>query len=118
MRDFKRDQIKIYYSLFVDDGKVDKYGNKVGSYSVPKELYISVSAEKGESINEVFGKDTDYDREMSTTNTNCPIDEYTHLWIGVDVSKPYNYVVKKVANSRNQKRYAIKEVKVDFKNEN
>lgn len=118
MRDLKRDQIKIYYSLYEPDTTVDKNGNKIGSYTSPIELFISVSVEKGESINEVFGKNTDYDREMSTTNTKCPIDEYSRLWIGIDISKPYNYIVTKVAKSRNQKRYAIKEVKVDFNNEN
>lgn len=118
MRDLKRNQEKIYYSLYIPDSATDKYGNVVGSYSEPQKLLISLSVEKGESVNEVFGKNTDYDREMSTTNKQCPIDEFSRLWIDIETSKPHNYIVVKVANSRNQKRYAIKEVKVNFNHEN
>ena len=111
MRNLKRDQFTIYYSLFKKDGAVDKYGNKIGGYTKPMKLKISLSVASGNANYNVFGKDTDYDREMSTTDINCPIDEYSRLWIGIDTSKPYNYVVKKVATSKRQKRYAIKEYK-------
>lgn len=111
MRNFKRDQSTIYYALFQEDSAVDKYGNRIGGYTTPTRLKISLSAAKGDSNYNVFGKDTDYDREMVTTDTDCPINEYSRLWIGVDTSKTYNYVVTKVATSKREKRYAIKEHK-------
>lgn len=111
MRNFKRDQFTIYYALFQEDSAVDKYGNRIGGYTTPTRLKISLSAAKGDSNYNVFGKDTDYDREMVTTDTDCPINEYSRLWIGVDTSKTYNYVVTKVATSKREKRYAIKEHK-------
>lgn len=111
MRSLKRDQRTIYYALYKKDGAVDKYGNKIGGYTKPRKLKINVSVAKGNVNYNAFGKDTDYDREMSTTDTNCPIDIYSKLWIEVDTSKPHDYVVTKVATSREQKRYAIKEYK-------
>ena len=111
MRNFKRDQFTIYYALFQKDSATDKYGNRIGGYTEPTKLKISLSAAKGDSNYNVFGKDTDYDREMVTTDTNCPIDEYSRLWIGVYTSETHNYVVTKVAVSKREKRYAIKEYK-------
>lgn len=110
MRSPRRNKQKIYYSLYQKDATVDKWGNTVGGYTDPKELYISLSAVSGETSNETFGKDVDYDRTMVTTIMSCPIDTYSHLWIDRNTDEPYNYVVKKVALSKNQKRYAIKEI--------
>lgn len=111
MRNFRRDQSTIYYALFLKDNGVDKYGNKIGGYTEPKRMKISLSVAKGDLNYNVFGKDTDYDREMTTTDTKCPINEYSRLWIGVDTSETHNYVVTKVATSKREKRYAIKEYK-------
>lgn len=111
MRNLRRDQSTIYYSLFKKDGAVDKYGNKIGGYAEPVSLRISLSVAKGDASYNVFGKDTDYDREMSTTDVNCPIDEYSRLWIDVNTSHTHNYVVTRVATSKREKRYAIKEYK-------
>ena len=116
MRSLRRNMSSIFYSLYDENTKVDKWGNKVGGYGKPVPLKISLSAEKGSSSNEVFGKELDYDREMVTTNMECPIDEFSHLWIDVDISKPHDYIVKKVAKTKNQKRYAIKKVNVDYEN--
>lgn len=118
MRTPRRNLSKIFYSLYIDDSTTDKWGNKVGKYSEPVSLKISLSVEKGSSSNEVFGQELDYDREMVTTNINCPIDEYSRLWIDVDTTLPHDYIVKKVAKSKNQKRYAIKRVDTEYGNKN
>lgn len=115
MRNLRRDQTTIYYSLYQKDAKTDKYGNKIGGYTEPTKLDISLSVVSGQTENNIFGKNVDYDREMSTTDINCPIDEYSKLWVGIDTSKPSNYTVIKVATSKRQKRYAIKEVKSSTK---
>lgn len=117
MRSPRRNMSSIFYSLYDENSKVDKWGNKVGGYGEPTLLKISLSAEKGSSSNEVFGQELDYDREMVTTNMECPIDEFSHLWIDVDTSKPYDYIVKKVAKTKKQKRYAIKRVNVNYENQ-
>ena len=79
----------------------------------PLSMRISVSANKGEASQQPFGADLNYDREMSTHDMNCPIDEYTHLWIdGRKTDETHNYVVKAVSKSLNCIRYAIEKVNV------
>jgi hypothetical protein len=74
---------------------------------------MSVSANKGEASQQAFGMDLEYDREMSTHDMSCPIDEYTHLWIdGKDTKETHNYIVKAVSKSLNCIRYAIKKVNI------
>lgn len=111
----RRNMSKIFYSLYiVDSSAKDKWGNTIGKYSEPIPMNISLSVEKGSSNNEVFGQELDYDREMVTTKMTCPIDEYSRLWIDTDITEPHDYIVKKVAKSKNQKRYAIKRVDTDY----
>ena len=43
MRNFKRDQFTIYYALFQKDSATDKYGNRIGGYTEPAKLKISLS---------------------------------------------------------------------------
>ena len=76
-------------------------------------MSISISANKGEASAQSFGADLNYDREMSTHDINCPIDEYSHLWLdGRSTEETHNYVVKAVSRSLNCIRYAIKRVDV------
>lgn len=83
MRDSARNQVKIWYALRNMSADKDEWGNtkNVTTYSSPKELKISISANKGEASAQAFGADLQYDREMSTYDMTCPIDEYSHLWI-------------------------------------
>lgn len=115
MRDLKRNQQTIWYSLLnVSVGK-DEWGNTedVKTYGEPISMNISVSANKGEVSQQAFGADMKYDREMSTHDMDCSIDEYTHLWIdGRDISETHNYIVKAVSKSINCIRYAIEKVTV------
>jgi hypothetical protein len=113
MRDLKRNQSTVYYSLCIPKSARDKNGNLISSYSEPVSGKFSLSVTKGTAENEPFGREVDYDREMTTHNMNCAIDEHSRLWIGISTDKPYNYIVKKVAKSLNCIRYAIKEVKND-----
>ena len=115
MRDLKRNQQTIWYSLLnVSTGK-DEWGNTedIKTYGEPIAIKMSVSANKGEVSQQAFGADLKYDREMSTHNIDCPIDEYAHLWIdGRDTKETHNYIVKAVSKSLNCIRYAIEKVNV------
>ena len=115
MRDLKRNQQTIWYSLLNVSVGEDEWGNTedVKTYGEPVAINMSVSANKGEASQQAFGMDLDYDREMSTHDMSCPIDEYTHLWIdGRDINDTHNYIVKAVSKSLNCIRYAIKKVNV------
>ena len=115
MRDLKKNQQQIFYSLLNVSVGEDEWGNTedIKTYGEPVGIYISVSANKGEVSQQAFGAELDYDREMTTHNMNCPIDEYTHLWIdGRSTTDTHNYIVKAVSKSLNCIRYAIKKVNV------
>lgn len=115
MRDLKRNQQTIRYSLLNVSTGEDEWGNTedIKTYGEPVSMDISVSGDKGEISQQAFGMDLDYDREMSTHDMSCPIDEYTHLWIdGRSIEETHNYIVKAVSKSLNCIRYAIKKVNV------
>lgn len=115
MRDIKRNQQTIWYSLRNITTDTDEWGNTVDikDYGLPKSFDISVSADKGVASAQTFGVDLQYDREMSTHDMSCPIDEYTHLWLdGRDTADTHNYEVAAVSKSLNCIRYAIRRVNV------
>ncbi len=115
MRDLKRNQQTIWYALLNVSKDTDEWGNTVDikGYGEPISMRINVSANKGEVSAQAFGTDLKYDREMSTHNMNCPIDEYTHLWLdGRKVTETHNYEVAAVSKSLNCIRYAIRRVNV------
>jgi hypothetical protein len=115
MRDLRRNKQKIFVSLLNVSTDTDEWGNTVDikKYGEPYEMSISISANKGEASAQSFGADLNYDREMSTHDMNCPIDEYSHLWLdGRNTEETHNYIVKAVSRSLNCIRYAIKRVDV------
>jgi hypothetical protein len=115
MRDLKRNQQTIWYSLLNVESEKDEWGNTqdIKAYGEPIETKMTLSGNKGEASEQAFGADLKYDREMSTHDMNCPIDEYTHLWIdGRDTKETHNYIVKAVSKSLNCIRYAIEKVNV------
>lgn len=115
MRDLKRNQQTIWYSLLNQSSEADEWGNTIDvkEHGSPVEMSISISANKGEASAQTFGADLQYDREMSTHNMSCPIDEYTHLWLdGRKVTDTHNYEVVAVSKSLNCIRYAIRRVNV------
>ncbi len=113
MRDNAKNQVKIWYAQRNISADKDEWGNtkNVTTYSSPKELKISISANKGEASAQAFGADLQYDREMSTHDLTCPIDEYSHLWLdGRSNKETHNYEVVAVSRSLNCIRYAIRRV--------
>lgn len=117
MRDLKRNQIKITYRLFLgQQAIIDEYGCDTGEtapmYGEETELFISVSANKGDYSIQQFGDLLDYDRTMIVSDIECPIDENTRVYIN---GEPY--IVKAVARSLNATQYAIKRVDIDENNQ-
>lgn len=112
MRDLMINQRKIHYQCYSDEETFDKYGNPRKKYGEIKELNLCVSSNKGESTEDIFGRDLDYDRTMTTHDMSCEIDEFTRLWIDNSVDKPFDYTVKSVSKSYSSIKYAIKKVNV------
>jgi hypothetical protein len=115
MRDLKRNQQTIWYALLNVSASSDEWGNTtdIKTYGEPVSIKMSLSGNKGEASQVAFGTDLQYDREMSTHDMNCPIDEYTHLWLdGRSTNETHNYVVKAVSKTLNCIRYAIEKVNV------
>ena len=115
MRDLKRNQQIIWYALLSQSAAEDEWGNtdNIQTYGEPQPVTMSVSGNKGEAAAQAFGADLRYDREMSTHDMTCPIDEYTHLWLdGRDLTATHNYEVAAVSKTLNCIRYAIRRVNV------
>ncbi len=115
MRDLRRNRQAIWYALRNISTTSDEWGNTedVKTYGEPVQTYLSISGNKGEASSQPFGTDLEYDREMSTSDMTCPIDEYSHLWLdGRTPDQPHNYIVKAVSRTLNCIRFAIKKVDV------
>ena len=115
MRDLKRNKQKIWFSLRNVHAATDEWGNTedVKTYGEPLPFELSVSGNKGEAAGQAFGTDLSYDREMSTSDMTCPIDEYSHLWLdGRLPTETHNYIVKAVSRTLNCIRFAIEKVNV------
>lgn len=102
--------------------KTDADGNLIGqkmpSYNEPVPLDIHVGWARGSADMDIFGIALDYDKPMVTDIMDCPIDENTVLFVDKqpefdDNDLPmYDYIVKRVAKSKNYITYAIKKVNV------
>ena len=115
MRDLKRNQQTLWYALLNVSVAEDEWGNTedIKTYGTPVQTKMSISANRGEASAQAFGADLNYDREMSTHDMDCPIDEYTHLWLdGRSPAETHNYEVAAVSKSLNCIRYAIRRVNV------
>ena len=96
---------------------VDEWGNETGesayeSWSEPAKLMLNISPPTGSAEANPFGAFTDYSYVVSSSSKkhNTPLYEGTHVWFQTDVSKPFNYIVAKVAEHITDTKYALKEV--------
>ena len=118
MRELERNKRTVYYARFDKNEPIlDDDGNDTGeerpSYFAPVKLRINVSPAVGESATRPFGEIVDYDRTLVTCDTSLDVDEQTVFWIDeTDTTKPFDYVVKKVAKSLNSLLVAVKKVEV------
>lgn len=123
MRSLLRNQQPVFFKLYEGEEEiVDEYGNPTGSflpvYSSLKSAMLCVSPNKGNSEVQQFGSLEDYDRTMTTADTNIKIDENSVLWVdGANTEGPYNYIVKRRAPWKNSVQFAIQQVKVSDYND-
>lgn len=115
MRDAEKNKVWIWYALRNVEKEKDEWGNTkdVTTYGGPIRLKISVSGDKGEASAQAFGADIQYERQMSTHDMSCPINEFSRLWLdGRSIEETHNYEVAAVSKSLNCIRYAIRRVNV------
>lgn len=113
MRDLKRNQRTFYYATLTGSEPIyDEYGNDTLEtrtiYGAPLVLKANISANIGEEAVEMFGSQTEYSRTV--TMVDCPLKEGDKVWFDVDPMGEHNYVVAKVADSKNGFLVALREV--------
>ena len=118
MRDLIRNKRSLWYALPVGSTPIlDEYGNDTleveAAFSSPLYLQANVSANIGQEAVEVFGSQTEYNRTLSITRMMCPLTEGCRVWFGKepnDAGDDNNYVVARVADSKNGYLVALREV--------
>lgn len=94
MRKLKRNQRKLFYAQYNNKIPIlDSDGYETGDYetgySAPVSFYGNISAGKGSSQEEVFGKELEFSRTIYITDMTCPINEHSLIWIETEpVLKP------------------------------
>lgn len=115
MRSMQRSYRDLYYAPLIGTEPIkDEYGNDTlevkNTYDSPTLLSANVSSNVGQEAVNVFGTLSGYSRTVSYCGESCPLDEGYLVWFGVDISGPHNYVVVKVADSKNGYLVALREV--------
>jgi len=118
MRNLNRNKRELWYAVQTGSTSIfDEYGNDTleveAVFSSPLHLQANVSANVGQEAVEVFGSQTDYSRTVSIAGGECPLTEGCRVWFGVepnDTAENYNYVVARVADSKNGYLVALREV--------
>lgn len=117
MRSLNRNKRLLHYARRTGEvANIDEYGNETGEqtpvYEAATPLLCNVSAASGEDAVRAFGNFTAYVRTVCVADRNCPMDEQSIVWFGVEPTEPHNYVVVRKADSKNGVLYALQEVTV------
>lgn len=118
MRSLFRNQRDLYFaSVAGTEPILDEYGNDTLEvrtvYSSPTLLRANVSANIGQEAVDAFGSQTEYSRTVSLTGKNSLLAEGDKVWFGVEPNTDgdnNNYVVVRVADSKNGFLVALREV--------
>ncbi len=118
MRDLKRNQRVVWYAVPTATVPIlDDYGNDTLEvetvYLPPVCIRCNVSANMGQEAVEVFGSQTEYSRTISMSGYECPLIEGSRVWFNVnpnDTFDNHNYMVARVADSKNGFLVALREV--------
>lgn len=118
MRLARRNLSNIFYALYEGREEVeDDNGYLTGEtrlvYSKPKSIKANVSPAYGNVTQEIFGVSEGYDKVIIIAGTDCPIDEYSVLWIDSDPREKANYKVKRVSKSLNYTSIGVEKVNTD-----
>ena len=121
-----RNMRNFYYSKYESKNElIDEYGNQTGEYEIiyspPILCKGNISAAQGEMQSRQFGDSENYDKVITLSNVDIPINEYSILWVDnvptinddgtTDTS--HDYIVRVVARSLNSVSIAIKKVDVN-----
>ena len=118
MRDLIRNKRGLWYAIPVGSRPIlDEYGNDTleveAVFSSPLYLRANVSANVGQEAVEVFGSQTEYTRTVSIAGGECLLVEGCRVWFSKepnDAADNNNYVVARVADSKNGFMVALREV--------
>ena len=116
MRSLQRNWREIYYAVpQVTESIMDEYGNDTLEirqiYSDPVLLSVNISANVGQEAVNTFGLLSGYSRTITYSGSDvCPLVEGSRVWFGVDSTAQHNYIVIKVADSKNGFTIALREV--------
>lgn len=118
MRNLARNQRDLYYATKArTESIVDDYGNDTLEvrtiFNAPLSLRGNISSNAGEEAINVFGAQTEYSRVLCLAGAKSPMAEGDKVWFGVvpaDGGSNNNYVVAKVADSKNGVLIALREV--------
>lgn len=129
MRDLRSNTKKLWYATYQEKTPVyDEYGDFTGDYqegySEPVAFRANLSATRGTqgftgtgASYDYFGTDIKYDRIISTSNMNLPLDEYCLIWTKKPVKKAgsdeidydkADYRITAVAQGINHMKYAVR----------
>lgn len=115
MRMLNRNMQKFGYKLLTSSNVpvLDPDGFETGEYAPvysPKYTgYACISPATGEVIERAFGASVEYDRVLCA-NTDFGMDENSLLWIDDLEAESHDYVVKRIARSLNNVRFALAKV--------
>ena len=125
MRCLLRNARDFYYALYEGKNEIeDEYGNKTGEYEVvygkPIKCKGNISAAQGEMQSRQFGDSEGYDKVITLSNIDIPINEYSILWVDNlpiinddgTTNTPHDYIVKEDARSLNVVSLAIRKVSI------
>jgi hypothetical protein len=115
MRSLQRSWREIHYAAPIGvEPILDEYGNDTLEvrqiYGDQAKLPVNISANAGQDAVNTFGSQTEYSRTISYVGLNCPLVEGARVWFGIPASDPHNYLVVKVADSKNGYLIALREV--------
>jgi hypothetical protein len=118
MRDLIRNKRGLWYATPAGSTPIlDEYGNDTleveAVFSSPLYLRANVSANVGQEAVEVFGSQTEYNRTVSIAGSECVLAEGCRVWFNKEpnaAGDDNNYVVAKVADSKNGFLVALREV--------
>lgn len=129
MRDLASNSKKLWYATYQDktpvyDENNDFTGDYTSGYSDPVMFRANLSATRGTqgftgtgASNEYFGADVKYDRIISTSRMDLPIDEYCLIWTKEPVKiagedkydyDKADYHVTAVAEGIHHMKYAVR----------
>jgi len=125
MKTLSRNKREFYYAYYESKTSVvDDYGNETGEYKItyskPLKAYAYISSATGIAQTEIFGGVENYDKTIVLSHLIGHIDANSVLWVDTlpqlkidgSTDTPYDYVIKKIAESVNGVSIAISKVKV------